>query len=372
MAFKLIRRETAQQHSETVIISFVITLLGIRLFLELTGYPQIGGGDLHIAHAIWGGLFLMVASLLALIFRNKSLLTLSSVLTGVGWAFFIDELGKFITADNDYFFRPAAPLIYLTFLCLWYVTTYLYRGRGNDGHARIYHILDRFEEVIESSVDPDDLLAMRQELQQLGEEQQDGVSDELARALLHFLESEDIPTREAQPSAWARLWLRARQAIDRWLLSPPAIRTVFPVGLAVYGALLAGGVLLQLLPFLQPDWAAIFHAGLDVSPFSSSANAMLFGALNVLRLVVAGLLLASARRIQLRQPAGWRTAHSALVLAIVAADLLSFYFSQFSAAILTVLDVALLGWVNLLQRYGEKGGQRSTTNGERINESQAG
>jgi hypothetical protein len=351
MPVKLIRREAAQQLSENVIISFVVTLLGIRLFLQLTGYPQIGTGGLHIAHAIWGGVFLLAASLLALIFRNKSLLTLSSVLAGMGWAFFIDELGKFITADNDYFFRPAAPLIYLTLLGLWYVTTYLVRRQGDDARARIYHILDRFEEVIEASVDPDDLLAIRQELQQLSQERQDGVSDELAQALLHFLEHEHIPTREQPPSAWARLWLQARQAIDRGLLSPPAIRTAFPVGLAAYGALLAGGVVLQLLPFLQPDWAATFHAGLDVSPFSSSANAMLFGVLNVLRLVVAGLFLASARRTWLRQPSGWRLAHRALVLAIVAADLLSFYFSQFSAALLTVLDVAVLGWVNLVQRY---------------------
>ncbi len=39
--------------------------------------PELGGHGLHIAHLLWGG-------------------------------FFIDELGKFITQDNDYFFKPAA------------------------------------------------------------------------------------------------------------------------------------------------------------------------------------------------------------------------------------------------------------------------
>jgi hypothetical protein len=31
-----------------------------RLFLALTGYPQIGNSVLHIAHALWGALLLLV------------------------------------------------------------------------------------------------------------------------------------------------------------------------------------------------------------------------------------------------------------------------------------------------------------------------
>ena len=42
-------------------------------------------------------------------------------------------------------------------------------------------------------------------------------------------------------------------------------------------------------------------------------------------------------------------AHQALVLAIVALDLLVFYFSQFSAAVVAIVDVLLLGWVNHVQ-----------------------
>ena len=44
-------------------------------------------------------------------------------------------------------------------------------------------------------------------------------------------------------------------------------------------------------------------------------------------------------------------ARRALLLAFVGADLLHFYFSQFSAATVAVADVALLSWVNLVQRY---------------------
>lgn len=349
MPFRFIRREFADQYLENVIVAFAVTLLGIRLFLELTGYPQIGGGGLHIAHAIWGGLFLMVAALLALLFRNHTLLNLSSVLTGIGWAFFIDEVGKFITADNDYFFRPAAPLIYLTFLALWFVATRV--PWGDDLHAQIYHVLDRFEEVIEASVDPDDLTMIKERLVQLSQDRKDSVTDELARALLHFVESEDIRTREAQPSRLSRLWGRTRRSVDGYLMSAQARRTGFPLALALYGFVLLLNLGAHLLALWRPDWAGTLLAGLDVDPLSSPANTFLFGLMNALRIVVVLHLWVAALRLRFGRSSGWQVAHRGLVLSVIAADVIAFYFSQFSAATIAVVDVLLLNAVNHVRHY---------------------
>ena len=52
----------------------VISVLGIRFFLALTGYPQLSGRGLHIAHVLLGGLLLMLALLIALAYINKSAL----------------------------------------------------------------------------------------------------------------------------------------------------------------------------------------------------------------------------------------------------------------------------------------------------------
>jgi hypothetical protein len=352
-AFRPIRREHALRYFENVVISFVVTLLGIRMFLEITGYPQIASGALHIAHVLWGGLFLLIASLVALMFRNRSLLTLSSVLTGIGWGFFIDELGKFITADNDYCFRPAAPIIYVTFLCLWLLVLYLRRDNVPSANAQIYHVLDDLEEVIEASVDPEELRAMKEQLLQLSQERQDGIIDELALALLHFIDQEDIKISEAEPSLVTRWMQRTRRVIDRLLLSQRMSHHVFPAILAIYGTIRILNSCKHLLPLLRPSLSPSFHADLDVSPFSSSANMWLFLLMNAIRLTIGILILRATYRIFSQRQDGWQSARTALVLAITIIDVLVFYFNQFSTAFVAVIDVVLLGCVNYYQRRSQ-------------------
>ncbi len=111
-------REGAERYLLLAIVSFVVAVVGIRWYLQATGYPQVGGGELHIAHMLWGGLVLVVAALLPLVVATRWALTLSAVLAGAGTGLFIDEVGKFITASNDYFYPLAAPLIYGLLLTL--------------------------------------------------------------------------------------------------------------------------------------------------------------------------------------------------------------------------------------------------------------
>ena len=50
-----IRNLEAGNYLENFLVSAVSAILVIRLFLKLTGYPQISNSTLHIAHLLWGG-----------------------------------------------------------------------------------------------------------------------------------------------------------------------------------------------------------------------------------------------------------------------------------------------------------------------------
>jgi len=111
-------RRGAERYLLLMIVSFAVAVVGTRWYLGATGYPQIGGGELHVAHMLWGGALLLVAAILPLVLASERALTVAAVLAGAGTGLFIDEVGKFITASNDYFYPLAAPLIYGLLLVL--------------------------------------------------------------------------------------------------------------------------------------------------------------------------------------------------------------------------------------------------------------
>ncbi|NUS71891.1 MAG: hypothetical protein HOQ05_00635 [Corynebacteriales bacterium] len=100
------------------LLTSVATVLIVRQFLDLAGYPQVSGGGLHIAHMLWGGLFLAGAVLWLLLRTDDTARMRACVLGGIGFGLFIDEIGKMVTDKSDYFYRPAAGLIYLSFVVL--------------------------------------------------------------------------------------------------------------------------------------------------------------------------------------------------------------------------------------------------------------
>src|SRR3990172_1247467 len=111
-----VRRHGAESYLLATLLSFAASLSLTRLFLNLSGFPQLGNQQIHIAHVLWGGLLLFIAALLPLIYANRGFYWATGVLAGVGIGLFIDEVGKFITQTNDYFYPPAAPIIYAFFL----------------------------------------------------------------------------------------------------------------------------------------------------------------------------------------------------------------------------------------------------------------
>src|SRR5919198_1157415 len=124
MGGRTVRKDLARDfdagaYLQDFLVATVASILLTRLFLGLTGFPRLGGGGLHVAHMLWGGLLMLLALVLLLALLGKRTKRLAAVIGGAGFGLFVDELGKFITADNDYFFQPTIALIYSLLVLLF-------------------------------------------------------------------------------------------------------------------------------------------------------------------------------------------------------------------------------------------------------------
>jgi len=151
-----VRRFEAESLIEVFMISAVSAVLLIRLYLQITGYPQVGGASLHIAHMLWGGILMLAALLMALAYMGRSNLTAVAVIGGFGFGTFIDEIGKFITLDNDYFFQPAVSLIYITLIAVFLGSRRLLRRSEFSESEHLLNAVEQLEEVVLERLDEDE------------------------------------------------------------------------------------------------------------------------------------------------------------------------------------------------------------------------
>jgi hypothetical protein len=118
---RVVRNVEFNRLFDAFFLSAISTILLIRFYLQLSGYPQIGNSTLHISHLLPGSLLMLTAFLVLLAAVNRAVRNFSAIVGGIGFGLIWDELGKFITKDNNYFFKATPGLIYLTFVVLYLV-----------------------------------------------------------------------------------------------------------------------------------------------------------------------------------------------------------------------------------------------------------
>src|SRR2546430_16728799 len=94
---------------DTFLISAVGMILIIRLQLFLTNYPSLGGGKLHIAHLLWGGLLMMIALGMLFTLVGRRWRQPAAVIGGAGLGVFLHEVREIRAPSNPHFPQPRGP-----------------------------------------------------------------------------------------------------------------------------------------------------------------------------------------------------------------------------------------------------------------------
>ena len=362
-----VKREGAEQYVFVSLLAFAATVIATRLFLELTGYPQLGNSTLHIAHVLWGGLLLFVAALLPLLFANRWVYSVGGLLSGVGVGLFIDEVGKFITQTNDYFYPPAAPIIYAVFLLTVLLYVQVRRPPSDDARAELYRALEALEEVLDHDLDPGERTKLDQRLQRVAANAQHADLIHLAHALRTLVQSDTLHVAPTVPRRWHHHWRRGGAWAARWI-DQRRFKLVLVAGLALAG--LPGGMALVVLLLervvavsLPNDLrAALLAVGQGARIADQAWTPIRLGleSFTGLPLVFAAFLLMLGQERR-----GVLVGRAWLVFSLTIVNLLVFYFDQFRAVVDALLQfVLLLGVLHYQRRY-----LRSAPTGQQPNRS---
>jgi hypothetical protein len=221
----------------TLLVCAVSTVLLTRSFLALAGYPQVGGSKFHIAHVLYGGLLLTAACVSLLAFLSPMTKIVASVLGGIGFGLFIDEVGKFITKDVNYFYKPAFAIIYVCFIVLFGIIRWLGR-RGFRADEAVLIALESLQREAVGGLSDEHLARSVALLKQTG------ASGPLADGVRDLLEQAHAKPNDA-PGIIARFTARARDAWAALTAHPRFRQLIF--ALLIGGGLISAGELAWLL-----------------------------------------------------------------------------------------------------------------------------
>jgi len=270
-----IRNIESSSYRENFLESAIVSVFLIRIFLHFTHYPQLGSGAIHIAHILWGGLFMMAALLILLSFLNEKAAVVASILGGIGFGAFIDELGKFVTSDNNYFFQPTVALIYIVFVLLFLISRFIPKYTP---FTQREYLVNALEMIKESAINDFDEEEERRAVEYLRKCDPKNPIVKALKQLLTQLEVEETPP----PGFFAKM---RRSFRHRYYV-------IAHSGLVV-NAVLIFLVLQTVLTFTQIATVSLFRPVLSFSELGQLYSSLLAGAF-----VVIGLFALRFSRVE--------------------------------------------------------------------------
>ena len=293
---------------------------------------------------------MFAAALLPLVFANRWVYLLGSALAGVGIGLFIDEVGKFITQTNDYFYPAAAPIIYALFLICVLLYLQLNRPSPREARAEMYTVLEMMEDVLDHDLDEHEKADIEKRLHFVIEQAERPELARLGRALHEFISHEQIYLAPKTPGFVEKTRDRLLQVEQRYF-NRTRFRTFLACGIGGLGLVSLVGPLQQGLSFIQ----AAMQAGTLAFLLQDNGRALVdwFFRLQVMQgLVGVMLVLGAGLLLTRREEQGVRFCYTGLLIYLTIVNLLLFYYNQFSTIIFaSVQFVLLLGVLYYQQRY---------------------
>jgi hypothetical protein len=315
---------------ELFLVCAVSSLLVVRVFLEVTNFPKLGAGNFHIAHMLWGGMLMFLAITLLLSFLSSRMKKTATVIGGIGFGMFIDELGKFITANNNYFFEPTIALIYVIFIGIFFLFRFL--GTMSTYSAKTYTI-NAIEELKELVLVDLDVQERSKAIQYLEKADQ---RDQVVVALKRLIS-------QAKP----------RQTKHSWLYI--TLRKAFDTYRSIISTWLFSRLVMLFFAF-----SSVFHLTLAVAVISQYRTHISYSYVGYLAssvFVVVLVAVGSFFFLRGRRLVSYQYFQRATLVSILLSQFFLFFFQQLTAVVWLVLYTSVF----LLLKYSIENRRRFLT-----------
>jgi hypothetical protein len=344
---RLTKRKNAADLILILMISALITLLGTRYYLQLRGWPTISFGLWHIAHANWGGILMVIGSILTLVFHGEKIRKTSAIVSGIGWGLFIDEVGKYITKNNNYWFQPAIIIIYISFIILYLVYRHLENNQPQDTKTLLYSSINNLEKAVENDLNKNEKKETIKNLTKIYKKEKDLNIKNLARELKLFFEKQEIV--KINENSWWRILIKKTGYYS--------YNKFFKTRLVVYGLIIYSSIWAfiriqetvrilinpQKMQMLQK-----FSGGYDLiskSDFYMMAGKIFFDLVTAVFFVVGIFFMTTKRKFK-----GLKFFQMGLIVAIFLSTVFKLYFDQFSEVWVLATSILLFFVISKMRK----------------------
>ncbi len=325
----------------------ILSLFATRLFLVVFNNPTIGRGNWHIAHVLWGGMAMLIGAIIFLIFYGKNALKLASIFSGIGWGMFIDEIGKYVTRDNNYWFRPAIIFIYISFVFLFVLYRILEKKSSPSRQALWHELLEDCQDLVNNDLEKSEKKELLLKINRF-EKMAPSLAEKKILADLKYLVVSITPLKDRHQFSFVKLIASSLQITYNRLFKK---KIVFN-GLLFYSFWYIFDKLYDAIRLLfNSDKISLLQRYYSHYDFFSRADVYMITLKFIIEMFVATLFaIGLFFWLKKKTVKGIKFYQLGLLVNIFIGSIIKFYFEQFSAVFSLILALIIWVWLDNYRR----------------------